>query len=148
MDAAGAKAHDVIVGVNGSADASPAAVRAVVRAAKPGDAFTLSLVRAGERRDVTVKLAAWDPKHMVNPLGRQDPVPPAMASSSAPAPATAPAGGAAPAAGTAPAAGSAPATQGDDLAAARARIAELERQMQAEDAVRKAIRPQPAPQPK
>ena len=137
MDAAGVRAHDVIVAVNGSADASPAAVRAAVRAAKPGDTVTLTLVRAGERRDAAVVLAAWDPKHMVNPVGKPTQVAPAMASSATPA-------------GVAPA----PAPAGDQadalkqqVAQLKAQVAELERQQQAEDAVRKAIRPQPAPQP-
>ena len=79
MDAAGVKAHDVIVAVNGSPDASPDAVRAVVRAAKPGDAIALRLVRAGATVDATVTLAAWDPKHMVEPFGQRQAPPPASA---------------------------------------------------------------------
>lgn len=138
MDAAGVKAHDVVVAVNGSSDASPAAVRAAVRAAKPGDTVTLSLVRAGERRDASVVLAAWDPKHMVNPVGKPPQVAPAMASAVAP-----------PGAPAAPA--PAPDAQSAELKRQveqlKSQVAELERQQRAEDAVRKAIRPQPAPQP-
>lgn len=137
MDAAGVRAHDVIVAVNGNADASPTAVRAAVRAAKPGDTVTLTLVRAGERRDAAVVLAAWDPKHMVNPVGKPAQVAPAMASSAAPAGA---------AAAPAPAGGQADALQ-QQVVQLKAQVADLERQQQAEDAVRKAIRPQPAPQP-
>ena len=139
MDKAGVRAHDVIVAVNGSADASPAAVRAVVRAAKPGDTVTFALVRAGERREASVTLAAWDPKHMVNPLGRQDPVPPAMAAGTAP-----PAQPGAPAAAPVDAQA---AELKEQVAKLKAQVAELDRQLQAEDAVRRAVRPQPAPQP-
>lgn len=138
MDVAGVKAHDVIVAVNGNADASPAAVRAAVRSAKPGDTVTLSLVRAGERRDAAVTLAAWDAKHMVNPVGRPAQVAPAMASAATPP-------------GTPAAPAPAPDAQAAELQRQveqlKAQVTELERQQRAEDAVRKAIRPQPAPQP-
>lgn len=140
MDKAGVRPHDVIVAVNGSSDASPGAVRAIVRAAKPGDTVTFALVRAGERREATVTLAAWDPKHMVNPLGQEQPVPPAMAAGTAP-----------PAQPGAPAAAAPVDAQAAELkeqvAKLKAQVAELDRQLQAEDAVRRAVRPQPAPQP-
>ncbi len=185
---AGIMAHDVIVMVNGSNDASPEAIRAIVRAAAPGDTVTFTLVRAGQLRDAFVTLAAWEPKHMVRAVGQVDPVAAATASGDparapmplpvaavqptpapapmpepkpapapvavaqpepkpAPAPAPEPKAAPAPVAQQAPAAApSDPATQ-DELAKARARIAELERRVQADEAVRKAIRPQPAPQP-
>lgn len=179
---AGIMAHDVIVMVNGSNDASPEAIRAIVRAAAPGDTVTFTVVRAGQLRDAFVTLAAWEPKHMVRAVGQVDPVAPATASGDparapvplpvavvqptpAPAPKPEPKAEPAPApvavaqptpepkpapapvAQQAPApAPSDPATQ-DELAKARARIAELERRVQADEAVRKAIRPQPAPQP-
>jgi len=181
---AGIMAHDVIVMVNGSNDASPEAIRAIVRAAAPGDTVTFTLVRAGQLRDAFVTLAAWEPKHMVRAVGQVDPVAAATASGDparapaplpvaavqpAPAPAPMPEPKPAPKAEPAPvavaqpapepkpapapvaqqapaAAPSDPATQ-DELAKARARIAELERRVQADEAVRKAIRPQPAPQP-
>lgn len=130
LDQAGIKAHDVIVAVNGSNNASPEEVRAVVRAAKPGDVVSFGVLRAGQRRDATVTLAAWDPKHMVRRVGERAPQVPATASSE-PLPAQA-------AAATAPS---------DELTAARKRIAELEQQVRKEDAVQRAIRPQPAPQP-
>jgi hypothetical protein len=110
-----------------------------VRAAKPGDTVTFALVRAGERREASVTLAAWDPKHMVNPLGRQDPVPPAMAAGPAP-----PAQPGAPAAAPVDAQA---AELKEQVAKLKAQVAELDRQLQAEDAVRRAVRPQPAPQP-
>jgi sulfur carrier protein ThiS len=165
---AGIMAHDVIVMVNGSNDASPEAIRAIVRAAAPGDTITITVVRAGQLRDAFVTLAAWEPKHMVRAVGEVNQVAPAMASGEparapaplpvaavqpAPAPAPTPAPAPepkptpAPVAQQAPAAApSDPATQ-DELTKARARIAELERRVQADEAVRKAIRPQPAPQP-
>jgi len=181
---AGIMAHDVIVMVNGSNDASPEAIRAIVRAAAPGDTVTFTVVRAGQLRDAFVTLAAWEPKHMVRAVGQVDPVAAATASGDparapaplpvaavqpTPAPAPTPEPKPAPKAEPAPvavaqpapepkpapapvaqqapaAAPSDPATQ-DELAKARARIAELERRVQADEAVRKAIRPQPAPQP-
>jgi membrane-associated protease RseP (regulator of RpoE activity) len=149
---AGIRPHDIIVAVDGSPNASPEAIRAVVRAKKPGDAIAFSVVRAGRRTETTVTLAAWDPKHMVRPLGAPMPKPPTTAASH-------PAGGAAPATPTpapaavepppavpTPAPAATPAAEAE-LAAARARIAELEQQMKSESAVRKAIRPQPAPPP-
>ena len=147
---AGIRPHDIIVAVDGSPNASPEAIRAVVRAKKPGDAIAFSVVRAGRRTETTVTLAAWDPKHMVRPLGAPMPKPPTTAASH-------PAGGAAPAtpapaavepppAVPTPAPAATPAAEAE-LAAARARIAELEQQMKSESAVRKAIRPQPAPPP-
>ncbi len=133
LDQAGVQAHDVIVAVNGSPNASPEEVRAVVRAAKPGDVISFVVLRAGQRRDAAVTLAAWDPKHMVRQVGEVAPQVPATASTE-PLPAAA-----------APAAPAA--APSDELAAARKRIAELEQQVRKEDAVHRAIRPQPAPQP-
>ena len=130
LDQAGIRAHDVIVAVNGSQNASPDEVRAVVRAAKPGDAVSFAVVRAGQRRDVAVTLAAWDPKHMVRRVGEATPVAPATASTD-----------------PLPAAPTPPQAPSDELAAARKRIAELEQQVRKEDAVQRALRPQPAPQP-
>jgi sulfur carrier protein ThiS len=146
MDAAGVKAHDVIVAVNGSPDASPDAVRAVVRAAKPGDTVSLRLVRAGATVDATVTLAAWDPKHMVEPFGQRKPAPPASASpepsaATQVASASAAAAAAASAAATAAAANSAPApdaaaqpaatASAEELAAARKNIEDLKAQLAA-----------------
>jgi len=148
LDRAGLRSHDVVVAVNGSADASPDAIRAVVRAAKPGDAIRFTVVRAGRKFDASVTLAAWDPKHMVRVAGQPDAVEPATASSE-PMPAVAAAPEAAPAAAPAPVPAPVPAqaAASDDLEAARRRIAELEAQVRKEDAVRRAIRPAPMPQP-
>jgi PDZ domain len=140
LDAAGVHSHDVVVSVNGSDDASPDSVRAAVRAAKPGDTVRLVVLRAGQRIDAAVTLAAWDPKHMVRMAGQVDPPEPASASSAPVAAQAAPA----PAPAPEPAA---PNPAADDLAAARRRIAELEAQVRKEDAVHRAIRPAPMPQP-
>ncbi|MFM8731215.1 MAG: PDZ domain-containing protein [Phycisphaerales bacterium] len=152
MATAGIRPHDIIVAVDGSPNASPEAIRAIVRAKKPGDSIAFSVVRAGRRTETTVTLAAWDPKHMVRPLGAPMPKPPTTAAShpaggaSTPTPTPAPAAVVPPPAAPTPAPAATPATEAE-LAAARARIAELEQQMKSESAVRKAIRPQPAPPP-
>ncbi|MBU3683401.1 MAG: PDZ domain-containing protein [Phycisphaerales bacterium] len=147
---AGICPHDIIVAVDGSTNASPEAIRAVVRAKKPGDTIAFSVVRAGKRTETTVTLASWDPKHMVRPLGAPMPKPPTTAANhpagaaAPPPPAPAPAPAAPPPAPAAPTAD--PALEAE-LAAARARIAELEQQMRSDTAVRRAVRPQPAPPP-
>ena len=135
MATAGIRPHDIIVAVDGSPNASPEAIRAIVRAKKPGDSIAFSVVRAGRRTETTVTLAAWDPKHMVRPLGAPMPKPPTTAAShpagAGSAPTPTPANVApAPAAPT-PAPAATPATEAE-LAAARARIAELEQQMKSE----------------
>lgn len=154
---AGVMPHDVIVAVNGSSNASPDAIRAVVRAAAPGDHVKFMVVRAGQTREADVTLLPWEAKHMVRALGQVEALAPASASST-PAPETAAAAAATAAAAkataaakpaaAAPTAATAadPAAQ-DELAKARARITDLERRMQADEAVRRSIRPQPMPAP-
>lgn len=149
---AGIRPHDIIVAVDGSPNASPEAIRAVVRAKKPGDTVAFSVVRAGRRTETTVTLAAWDPKHMVRPLGAPMPKPPTTAASHPPGAAVPPPAAPAPAAPPPPPAAAPAAPAADpgleaELAAARARIAELEQQMRSDTAVRRAVRPQPAPPP-
>jgi len=155
LDQAGVMPHDVIVGINGSSNASPEAIRAVVRTAAPGDHVKFTVVRAGQTREANVTLIPWEAKHMLRALGQVDAVAPATASST-PAPETAASAAAAKATTAALAAAKAtapvavpaadPATQ-DELAKARARITDLERRMQADEAVRRSIRPQPMPAP-
>ena len=157
---AGVMPHDVIVAVNGSSNASPDAIRAVVRAAAPGDHVKFMVVRAGQTREADVTLLPWEAKHMVRALGQVEAAAPASASST-PAPETAAAAAASAAtaaaakttaaakpAAAAPTVATAadPAAQ-DELAKARARITDLERRMQADEAVRRSIRPQPMPAP-
>jgi hypothetical protein len=147
LAAAGVVPHDVIVTVDGSPNASAEAIRAVVRGKRPGDAVAFGLVRAGHRRDVTVTLSAWDPKHMVRPLRQPEAAAPATASDKPswkePPPPPAP-----PA--PVPPPPPAPPTDAElqaQLAAARARIAELERELKSDVQVRRAIRAAPAPAP-
>jgi hypothetical protein len=152
--------HDVIVAINGSSNASPEAIRAVVRAAAPGEHVKFVIVRAGQTREADVTLIPWEAKHMLRAVGQVDAVAPASASS-APGPnsaaaaasaaataaaAKASANAASSAAAAKAAAAADPATQ-DELSRARARITDLERRMQADEAVRRAIRPQPMPAP-
>jgi hypothetical protein len=69
LDKAGIKDHDVIVAVNDIPDADPDAIRAVVRTLQPGDPINLRVLRNGKTFDARVEVAAWDPKHMVRPVG-------------------------------------------------------------------------------
>jgi len=59
-EAAGLRKHDVIVGVDGSSEAGPDAIRAALKEKEPGDTLTLEVLRDGERRVVTATLAAYD----------------------------------------------------------------------------------------
>jgi hypothetical protein len=160
LEQAGIMPHDVIVAINGSSNASPDAIRAVVRAAAPGEHVKFVVVRAGQKREADVTLIPWEAKHMLRAVGQVDAVAPATASS-APGPdsaaaaasaaataaaATASANAASSAAAAKAAAAADPATQ-DELSRARARITDLERRMQADEAVRRSIRPQPMPAP-
>ncbi|MEY4810716.1 MAG: hypothetical protein RI986_1054 [Planctomycetota bacterium] len=160
LEQAGVMPHDVIVAINGSSNASPEAIREVVRAAAPGEHVKFVVVRAGQTRQADVTLIPWEAKHMLRAVGQVDAVAPASASS-APGPdsaaaaasaaataaaATASANAASSAAAAKAAAAADPATQ-DELSRARARITDLERRMQADEAVRRSIRPQPMPAP-
>jgi hypothetical protein len=160
LEQAGIMSHDVIVAINGSSNASPEAIREVVRAAAPGEHVKFVVVRAGQKREADVTLIPWEAKHMLRAVGQVDAVAPATASS-APGPdsaaaaasaaataaaAKASANAASIAAAAKAAAAADPATQ-DELSRARARITDLERRMQADEAVRRSIRPQPMPAP-
>ncbi len=149
LDAAGVMPHDVIVMVDGSSNASAEAIRAIVRSKKPGDVISFGLVRAGHRRDATVTLAAWDPKHMVRALRQPEAAAPATASS-APAWKEPPPPPPPPAPAPAPPPPPPPPTDPElraQLEQARARIAELERELKADVQVRRAIRAGAAPAP-
>lgn len=56
----GLRDHDVIVAVNGVAQAGPADIRKVLRTKNPGDTIVFTVVRPSGKSDVTVKLHAWD----------------------------------------------------------------------------------------
>ena len=53
---AGMEDWDIVIGMNGSSKASPAAIRRVLRTANPGDRVRFTLNRGGEEVDVTVIL--------------------------------------------------------------------------------------------
>ncbi len=115
LDKAGIKDHDIIVAVNDIPDADPDAIRAVVRTLQPGDPINFRVLRNGKTFDARVEVAAWDPKHMVRPVG-MNPKNIRMVRDAGPAARSAPA--AMPAA--APAAVPAPNDASEALAAARA----------------------------
>jgi hypothetical protein len=56
----GLRDHDVIVAVNGVAQAGPADIRKILRTKNPGDTIVFTVVRPSGKSDVTVKLHAWD----------------------------------------------------------------------------------------
>jgi hypothetical protein len=125
---AGVENDDIILAVNEVPDADPSTIRAVLRTMKPGEAVTFRVLRGTQVMDVRVVAAAWDPQHMVRPLGT---------------------GGAGVASHGATASGATPsvAELEESLAQAKMRIAALERQLNERDPARKAIRPQPVPAP-
>lgn len=55
---AGLRAFDVVVAIDGKTPADPDTLRKAIRARKPGDELSLSIVRAGQKQDVKVKLDA------------------------------------------------------------------------------------------
>ncbi len=63
-DAGGLRPFDVIVAIDGTAPAPPEAVRGVLADAEPGDELELTVIRRGDRRDVTITLEAWDADRM------------------------------------------------------------------------------------
>ena len=54
---AGLRRFDIVVGINGSSDASQDALRRTVRTTTTGDLVLLEIIRAGERRTVGVTVA-------------------------------------------------------------------------------------------
>jgi hypothetical protein len=55
---AGLKRFDVIVAIDGKTPAGPEDLRRVLRERKDGDELKLSIIRAGQKQDITVKLEA------------------------------------------------------------------------------------------
>ena len=62
---AGLEDWDVITKVNGSSDASPKAIRAILRSSEPGDKIVFHVRRGQESSDITVQLEAADHARMV-----------------------------------------------------------------------------------
>lgn len=57
-EVSGLEQYDIIVAINGNADAGPNAVSEAIRSTKPGETITFTVLRAGERKDVTAKVAS------------------------------------------------------------------------------------------
>jgi len=131
--------HDLVTAVNEVPDADPETIRAIIRTMKPGESVSLRVLRGTETLDFRVTAAAWDPKHMVRRLG---------AGGGQGVPAAGAAGGAASGAPSAAAKAQTKEQLRTDLAAARAEIAALEKQMRQKDPVRDAIRPKAQTAPK
>lgn len=62
--AAGLKAFDVIVSVDGQKPASQEAIRKVLRDKSAGDEIKFEVLRRGQKQDVAVKLEAYDPEKL------------------------------------------------------------------------------------
>ena len=62
---AGLELWDVIVGVNGSSEASPSELRTVLRASKPGDVLNLEVLRGTETLTLEVVLVEADHDRML-----------------------------------------------------------------------------------
>ena len=61
---AGLEDWDLVVMVDGSEDASPAAIRRTLRASKPGDRITLTISRGGKQMEITATLEEADHARM------------------------------------------------------------------------------------
>ena len=72
---AGFEQWDIIVAIEGAADASPASVRSVLRSSAPGDSISCTVLRADKRMTIDAILAEPDTERMV-------PLPPQPTSSS------------------------------------------------------------------
>lgn len=86
---AGLEAHDIIVAVNGSTNASPEAIRTVIRAMKPGDVLHLTAQRAGKLIRAEVTMVPWEASKAVRPLSHDSVKPLPSLQSVAPPPPTA-----------------------------------------------------------
>lgn len=61
---AGLEDWDLVIKVNGSEDASPGAIRRVLRSSKPGDTITLTISRGGQETNITATLVEPDHDRM------------------------------------------------------------------------------------
>ena len=55
---------DVVIAVDGAEDASPEAIRRVLRHSVPGETVDFEVLRGGEQREIKVVLEAADPARM------------------------------------------------------------------------------------
>lgn len=60
----GIEPFDIVIAINGTVPADPAALRQAAGDAKPGEQLTLTVIRRGTPRDVTLTLEAWDMQRM------------------------------------------------------------------------------------
>ena len=65
---AGIEDHDLVVAVDGSADAGPHDIRRRMKGMKPGDSITFTIRRGSESKTVTLQVAEWQAQHMVRPI--------------------------------------------------------------------------------
>ena len=79
---AGIEDHDLVIAVDGAADAGPHDIRRRLRAMKAGDSITFTLRRGPESRMVTLRADAWKAEHMVRPLHAGSFAKPGLAQSS------------------------------------------------------------------
>jgi serine protease Do len=54
-DRAGLQRYDIITAIDGDTDASPARVRQVIRAHKPGETISLAILRRGQQQTISVQ---------------------------------------------------------------------------------------------
>jgi S1-C subfamily serine protease len=54
-DRAGLQRYDIITAIDGDTDASPSRVRQAIRAHKPGDTISLTILRRGQQQTISVK---------------------------------------------------------------------------------------------
>ena len=61
---AGLRPHDVIVRIDGQKPATPERLRELLRSRKPGDTLTLTVLQAGQKKDVEIVLAPYDAQRL------------------------------------------------------------------------------------
>ena len=77
---AGLLDHDVVIGVNGSPNASTNDIRSQLKKMKPGDKLTFMIQRGAEMQSVTLTTVPWIAEHMVRPLHAGSFMPPGLSS--------------------------------------------------------------------
>jgi len=61
---AGLKPHDVVILIDGQKPATQERLRELLRSRKPGDTLNLTILQAGQKKDVKVVLAPYDPERL------------------------------------------------------------------------------------
>lgn len=65
---AGLEPHDIIIAVEGLANANEKTIREHLRSMQPGDRMKVTYRRGNETGQATITVAAWHPDHMIRPL--------------------------------------------------------------------------------